>query len=125
MAAILVLDDNIDMLFALREVLEMCDHKVLCAQDGLEGLQVLAEEKSLPDLIITDLNMPMMGGVPFLKAIRENVCWRHIPVIILSGQPSDRPLVLGLGADAYLPKPFRFEDLYGALEHLISAAKAT
>jgi CheY-like chemotaxis protein len=97
---ILVVDDQCLLRETARQMLESGGYEVLTAADGLDGLHALS--KSLPDLIISDLNMPRMSGFEFLAVVRER--FPHIATIavsadyIISGNPS------GIVADAFFQK---------------------
>lgn len=79
---ILVVDDEPSIREAVREMLEIGGYEVLTAVDGLDGLHALS--KSLPDLIISDLNMPRMSGFEFLAVVRER--FPHIATVAVSGE---------------------------------------
>lgn len=97
---ILVVDDEPAIREAVREILESQGYEVLTAADGLDGLHALS--KSLPDLIISDLNMPRMSGFEFLSIVREG--FPHIATIAMSGGYSAGEIPLGTLADAFLQK---------------------
>lgn len=80
--------------------------EIISVCDGMEALEKLPAEKI--DLIITDLNMPNIDGFELIKAIRENVDYTDIPIIILSSLESEEEIKRGLstGANSYLVKPF-------------------
>src|SRR5450631_915505 len=97
---ILVVDDEPAIREVAQQILENGGYEVLTAADGLDGLHALT--KSLPDLIISDLNMPRMSGFEFLAVVRER--FPHVATIavsaeyIVSGNPS------GIVADTFLQK---------------------
>ena len=100
----------------VKTMMESRGYTVDTAKEGQEGL-----DKSftfLPDLIITDVLMPNMNGWSFVRALRSHEEMALVPVIFLTGLNSDEDRILGfrLGADDYLPKPFRFEELYLRVE---------
>jgi CheY-like chemotaxis protein len=97
---ILVVDDEPSIREAVREILESRGYEVLTAADGLDGLHALS--KSLPDLIISDLNMPRMSGFEFLAIVRER--FPHIATIALSGEYITGGNPSGIVADAFLQK---------------------
>ncbi len=94
-------------------VLERRGHQVQTAADGAEGLEKTMRFQ--PDLIIADVMMPRMNGWSFVRALRshQNQKMALVPVIFLTGLNSEEDRILGfrLGADDYLSKPFRFEEL--------------
>ena len=103
MAAILVCDDDKDIVEAISIYLEQEGHCILKAYDGLQALAVL--EKEAVDLLIIDVMMPRLDGIRTTLKIREE---HPLPIIILSAKSEDADKVLGLnvGADDYVTKPF-------------------
>jgi CheY-like chemotaxis protein len=97
---ILVVDDEPSILEVVQQMLEGRGYEVLTAADGLDGLQALS--KSLPDLIISDLNMPRMSGFEFLAVVRER--FPHIATIAMSGEYSTTGDSSGALADTFLQK---------------------
>jgi two-component system chemotaxis response regulator CheY len=79
---------------------------VTAAEDGLDGLEKLYSEQKI-DLIISDINMPRMDGITFIKTVREQDAYRDIPIVVLSteGQENDIQRGLSIGANLYLVKP--------------------
>ena len=125
---ILVVDDEPQILRALKTILGSKQFKVLTASRGEEGLTLAATQK--PDLIILDLSLPDISGMEVCSRIRE---WSQVPIIILSvrDHESDKVQALDRGADDYLTKPFGIEELLArirvALRHssLSSSAQQT
>ena len=105
---ILVIDDEPQILRAIRTILTEKQFRVTTASRGEEGLTLAATHE--PDLIILDLGLPDMDGVEVCTRLRE---WTQIPIIILSVRDSERDKVaaLDMGADDYLTKPFGIEEL--------------
>jgi two-component system KDP operon response regulator KdpE len=105
---ILVIDDEPQILRALRTILTAKQFKVSVASRGEEGLAQAAAQP--PDLVILDLSLPDMDGVEVCARLRE---WTQVPIIILSVRESERDKVIALdkGADDYLTKPFGIEEL--------------
>jgi two-component system KDP operon response regulator KdpE len=105
---ILVIDDEPQILRAMRTILTEKHFKVTTANRGEEGLTLAAAHA--PDLVILDLGLPDMDGVAVCQRLRE---WTQVPIIILSVRDSERDKVaaLDMGADDYLTKPFGIEEL--------------
>ncbi len=103
---ILIVDDNADMRHYLRTLLSD-KFFVLEASDGQCGLKLARE--SVPDLIVSDVMMPVMDGLQFCKHVKEDLITSHIPVILLTARSEEIQRMEGYesGADAYLTKPFR------------------
>jgi len=97
---ILVVDDEPSICETAGQILESEGYEVLTAKDGVDGLNALS--KSLPDLIISDLNMPRMSGFEFLAIVRER--FPHIATIAMSGGHSSGEMPIGILADAFLQK---------------------
>ena len=105
-------DDN------LREVLEaafiLSGFDVRTARHGREALALL-DEGDLPQLVITDLRMPVMDGVKLISLLREMARTRHLPIIVVSAEEVHLP-----GLQAHFKKPFEFEHLRLAAEQYVS-----
>jgi CheY-like chemotaxis protein len=108
---ILIVDDDPWILRMVSTLLEKKGYAIITASDGEEGL--IRADQSKPDLIISDVMMPKMDGWTMVKALRSRPELAIIPVIFLTalGGEEDRIKGFRLGADDYLPKPFRFEEL--------------
>ena len=116
---ILVVEDNPEMLsFVVRQLSH--EHSVLTATNGVEALQVLDE--NFVNLIISDVMMPQMDGFELCKAIKSNLDYSHIPVILLTAKTNLQSKIEGLelGADAYIEKPFSVEYLQASVLSLMS-----
>jgi CheY-like chemotaxis protein len=107
---ILVIDDEPSICMLLENFLSK-KYEVVCKYDGLEGVNWL--EGNLPDLIICDIQMPVMDGYKFLEKLRQRGYTKHTPVIMLSGIESSKERVkcYQLGAQDFLAKPFNPEEL--------------
>lgn len=117
---ILLIEDDADILEFNARLLQSNNYTVLKATNGIEALQLL--EKTLPDLIISDLMMPQMDGAEFLNNLKNNASTNHIPVIFLSAKTSanSRLEVLNLGAQAYLTKPFLPNELVALIKNQLA-----
>jgi signal transduction histidine kinase/DNA-binding response OmpR family regulator len=115
---ILIVEDNFDMRFFLKNNLEPF-YMIELATDGEEGW--IKANNSIPDLIITDLMMPKLDGLSLCLKLKNDHRTSHIPVIILTARASVENRIEGLqtGADEYLEKPFKIEELRIRIENLI------
>src|SRR5512135_1711946 len=106
--AILVIDDEQQILRAMRTILGQHNYRVITASTGAEGLALATA--SLPEVIILDLGLPDMDGVEVCAKLRA---WTQTPVIVLSvrDNDSDKVSALDQGADDYLTKPFSVDEL--------------
>ncbi len=108
MTRVLVVDDEPQILRALRINLRVRQYEVLTAETGAEALAVAATHP--PDLVILDLGLPDLNGVEVIAGLRG---WSTAPIIVLSGRAdsSDKVEALDAGADDYVTKPFGMEEL--------------
>ena len=120
MKRVLVIEDNRDLAYGLRNNLEIEGYQVDVAEDGPNGL-IRARARS-PDLIILDLMLPGMDGFRVLRTLREE--GRRTPVLILTarGEEADKVRGLRLGADDYVTKPFGVLELLARVEALLRRA---
>ena len=102
---ILIVEDEPEIHTLLDELLQE-KYGLITAHNGLEALQIL--EKEMPDLIISDVMMPVMDGIEFCRTLKSNLDFCHIPVILLTARSSVIHRIEGLesGANSYIPKPF-------------------
>ncbi|ACT59104.1 response regulator [Hirschia baltica] len=106
---LLVDDDPIDQLFIKKALLKVIPNvDLVCSLRSEKAIQLLEEREYLPDLIITDLNMPGESGIEFLKRIRDNVKLHNIPVIMMStsAAQSDVNAAYLSRVSTYIQKPF-------------------
>ncbi len=103
---ILIVDDSKTVRNLVSFVVKNAGYKVVTAEDGLEGLEKLYSNPDIV-LIVSDVNMPRMDGLTFIKNIREQEAFRDLPIIILSTEGEDKDIQAGLevGADIYMVKP--------------------
>jgi DNA-binding response OmpR family regulator len=122
-ARILVIEDNANLAYGLRNNLEIEGYDVDVVADGLQGL---ARARQLPpDLLVLDLMVPGLDGLAVLKALRDDDL--PIPVLILTalGDESQKVQGLKLGADDYVTKPFSVKELLARVEALLRRTQAT
>jgi DNA-binding response OmpR family regulator len=117
---LLIVEDNREIAVFIRKIFE-ADYKVYDAVDGAAGLALAVSR--LPDLIISDVMMPIMDGLSFCKKIKEDEKTAHIPVILLTARTSTVFQVEGFesGADAYVTKPFQPKVLKAQVHSLLIA----
>ena len=109
---ILLIDDEPQILRALKTILSAGHFRVLSAVNGEQGIALAASQS--PDVIILDLTLPDMDGIQICEQIRE---WSTVPIIVLSVRDSEHDKVAALdkGADDYLNKPFNIEELLASI----------
>ncbi|HEY2745993.1 MAG TPA: response regulator [Polyangia bacterium] len=123
MAIALVVEDSPTMrqliVFALRRIRGL---EVLEADDGVDALRKLAASKL--DIILTDINMPIMDGLKLVKRVRTDEALKAIPIIIITteGAEEDRQRALALGANAYITKPIQAPQVIAKVKELLKIA---
>jgi two-component system KDP operon response regulator KdpE len=116
MTRVLIVDDEPQILRALRINLTARQYDVIVAADGTEALRSAAGDH--PDLIVLDLGLPDIDGVEVIRKLRT---WTPVPVIVVSGRAgsADKVLALDAGADDYVSKPFDMEELLARLRAVV------
>lgn len=121
-ASILVVDDNTDMIKYLERLLEP-RYRITTASNGRQALKKMAVD--LPDLVISDIMMPVMDGVELLRQIKRNPDSSNVPVMLLSARAGEESRIEGydVGADDYLIKPFSAKELLARVKSQIRISK--
>ncbi|ADK96037.1 substrate-binding domain-containing protein [Prevotella melaninogenica] len=119
---VLIIDDNIDIRTYLRSVLSE-KYNVSEAANGKVGLELA--RKIVPDIVLSDIMMPVMDGLAFCQQLKTDKAISHIPVILLTARSLDEQRAEGYehGADAYLSKPFSLRLLFSRIDNLIQSRK--
>ena len=119
---LLIVEDSQDVAIYLDSLLSSKYH-LLHAHNGREGLEMALDE--VPDLIISDVMMPLMDGFALCKKLKHDIRTSHIPMILLTARNETAAKMEGLrsGADAYLSKPFNKEELFIRVDKLIALRK--
>jgi len=122
---ILIVDDSPAMRSVIRRVIQLSGFDLevcLEAGDGAEAWGVLRD--NWVDVILTDINMPVMNGEEFVTRLRSDQTWNSIPVLVVSTDASERrqQRMLALGASGYLTKPFVPEMLRSQLEQVLGVS---
>jgi CheY-like chemotaxis protein len=115
-STILVVDDEPDQRFLLRRIFERAGHEVSDAGDGAAALRAVRE--SAPDLVVTDVMMPVMDGVELIRCLRGDPATAHIPVLAASGDTQ-----LAGDADAVVPKPYECRHLVAVADALVKEGR--
>lgn len=118
---VLIVEDNGDLRKYMAAELSK-RYRILIATEGQEGLE-LAQQ--IPDLIVSDLMMPGLSGLELCKQIKSGERTSHIPIILLTARADQQDRAEGLqtGADDYIPKPFKLNELFVRIENLIESRK--
>lgn len=115
---VLVVDDSRAIRQSITFVLEQNDYEVVEASDGVVGLGKLKEGPV--DLIITDVNMPNMDGISFIKEVRELDAFRFVPILVLTTESQKSVMEEGkaAGATGWIVKPFSTDKLMAAVKRV-------
>ena len=113
-----MVDDEPAQRFALRRIFERAGHEVTDAGDGAAALRAVRE--SPPDLVVTDMMMPVMGGQELIRRLRLDPATAGIPILAASGDPH-----LAVGADAVIAKPYECKQLTEIAEGLLREGGGT
>ena len=105
------------LVFALARIKKL---RVTEAEDGVDGLRKLAGATF--DLVITDINMPIMDGLKLVKRIRSDEMHKDVPIIIITteGSTEDRQRAMALGANAYITKPIQAPQVIAKVKELLA-----
>ncbi|HEX6130892.1 MAG TPA: response regulator [Actinomycetota bacterium] len=120
MARVLVIDDDQDIGWLVRRMVEARGHDVVVREDGLRGLA--AAQRQRPDVIVLDLMMPVMDGHGVLDELRDDDRTRAIPVVVLTAVAltEAREHAERAGAARFITKPFEPDDLLDAIDALVA-----
>ena len=114
---ILVIDDNEDILFMIKAMLEMKGYKVT-PKDSPENIELFIET-IMPDLILMDMLLSGADGREVCRKIKMNKAIAHIPIIMISALPDADVSCLEAGTDYFLGKPFEMTDLFDTVERAL------
>ncbi|MBL8672503.1 MAG: response regulator [Alphaproteobacteria bacterium] len=121
MAFILYVEDNEDNVYMLKARLERRGHEVAVAGDGLAGIEAVSRRR--PDLVIMDLDLPVLDGWEATRRIKADPATAAVPVLALSAHAlvGAREKAMAAGADEFDTKPVRFERLLAKIDALLGA----
>ncbi|MFK7931952.1 MAG: two-component regulator propeller domain-containing protein [Saprospiraceae bacterium] len=117
---LLIVEDNADIRNYIQQIFTG-DYRIITAENGSEGLQ--KTRKQVPDLVISDVMMPVMDGITFCATLKSDLAISHIPVILLTARTASLFKMEGLrtGADDYITKPFEPDELRLRVHNIIQA----
>ena len=117
---VLIIDDAVHIRRLITRMLEHNNFVALEASDGLQGLQILREQK--PDVVTCDISMPHMDGFEFLVAAKQDPETQNVPIIIITavGQEEETTKAIEMGASACLTKPFSSSNLLETVQTLLN-----
>ncbi len=113
---ILIVEDDFDNTTLVRLLLERENFDVITAENGEKGIAVTRSE--LPDLIVLDLDMPVMDGWRMIEGLKESENTRDIPVVVVTAHllPDERYKAFDAGCNGYISKPFQVTDLVAEIK---------
>ncbi len=117
---VLVVDDSPTMrqliVFALKRVREI---SITEANDGVDGLKKISSDKY--DLVLTDINMPIMDGLKLVSLIRSDANHKDVPIVVITteGGQEDRDRAMALGANSYITKPIQANNVLSVVKELL------
>lgn len=119
-ARVLIVDDEPNIVISLEFLLKREGFAVSLARDGEEGLAAIRTQR--PDLVVLDVMMPKLDGFGVLEAVRSDPELGSTRILMLTakGREAERKKGLGLGADAYMPKPFSTHELVAKAKALLA-----
>ena len=124
MKKVLIVDDSALIHQMYKMVLMRYKCTIVAAQNGQVGLDKLAQHSDI-DLILLDINMPVMGGLEFIKKVKGLSAYDHIPIVISSteGKEEDTNRGIALGARGYVTKPVQPSEFHALIEALFAAPR--
>jgi CheY-like chemotaxis protein len=124
MKKILIVDDSALIHQMYKMVLMRYKCTIVAAQNGQVGLDKLAQHPDV-DLVLLDINMPVMNGLEFIKKVKELGTYEHIPIVISSteGKEEDTKRGIALGASGYVTKPVQASELHALIETLLPVSR--
>ena len=122
MANVLIVEDNAANMKLASLLLRNAGHTVVCAEDAETGLIIARSDR--PDLILMDIQLPGMDGLAATAVLKRDPATDTIPIIALTAMAmkDDRERIKSAGCDAYIAKPLRYQELYGAIDDLLTLA---
>ena len=119
---VLIVEDEPNIVISLEFLMQREGYDVTVAGDGEAALDRVAKET--PDLVVLDVMLPKVNGFEVCRRIRAEPRWRSVKILILTARGRDMEVAkgLGLGADAYVTKPFSTKDLVARIKQLLGAA---
>ncbi len=119
---VLLVEDEKNIILGVRTCLDAVGYQVHVVEDGEQALEYIKTRK--PDLVLLDLMLPKVDGFEVLKTIKQGDSTRDIPVIVLTAKVSqeDQKRAQDLGADCYMTKPFRPQELWDKIKDFLPGA---
>ncbi|SEO44610.1 response regulator transcription factor [Aquisalimonas asiatica] len=123
-ARILAIEDDPDITYLIRFMLERQGYDVDMRADGRAGLDALSGP--VPDLILSDIMLPYVDGLELVRRFRAHPDWENVPIVMLTARSGENDIVRAFdgGADDYIVKPFKPDELLARLKRLLKRAPA-
>ena len=118
---ILVVDDEEDVLKALKVRLKANGYQVVFASDTVQAFTIANQEN--PDLILLDIMIPGGGGFVVAERLKQSAATHHIPIVFLTGIPGGEERAHKLGASGYVMKPYQPEELMETIHHTLEISR--
>ena len=120
--AVMLVDDDATNRNLVSEILDLCGYESIQASSGAEALTILTDQAV--DVILLDIMMPDMDGWEFCKHLKQSINLSHIPIIMLTALVDDesRQKSFDVGADDFISKPFKMDDLVSRIEKQVKKA---
>lgn len=124
MGCVMVIDDSRTVRMSMEYLLKNNGYEVVAAEDGVDGLKKLNDRVAggkKPNLIITDINMPNMGGLDFIRNAKQSISTKFIPILILTTESQESMKMEGkkLGAAGWIVKPYQPDQLIGVVKRFV------
>ena len=121
----MLVDDDATNRNLVSEILDLCGYESIQASSGAEALTILTDQAV--DVILLDIMMPDMDGWEFCRQLKQSINLAHIPIIMLTGLVDDesRQKSFDVGADDFISKPFKMDDLVSRIEKQVKKAGNT
>ena len=122
---VLIVDDSLSVRRVIANLMKNTGWNATLAKDGVDALEMLSKMARVPDVILTDVEMPRMDGFEFSSTIRSEIEYAHIPIIMLTSRSGDkhRNKAAAVGVSEYLVKPYLEEVLLATIKRCVAAAK--
>lgn len=114
--SILLVDSSASLLFYLAMLLKRLEYKVMMAKSAEDALLIM--EENLPSIVVTEMLLPHLSGIDFLKQVKDSVRFKAVPIVVLTSEkdPSMQETCMRMGCAAYLLKPVEPDALYRTLQ---------
>lgn len=120
---LLIEDDKIEVMKFKRTLVHLnLKNQLIEAKNGEEALEILSKKEELPDIILLDLNMPMLNGIEFLSILKNDIALTYIPTIVLTTSNYQKDILecYKIGIAGYILKPLKYEEYVAKIDKILS-----